>query len=76
MGKAAVQNRVTFYSLVMVIVACFEKEKYTEVKTFPKMIFVLVSKEGKDCIALFLSCGLGDPGGGEMVYVSVYKRFS
>lgn len=41
----------------MVIVACFEKEKYTEVKTFQRMIFVLVSKEGKDMLLYFCPVG-------------------
>lgn len=41
----------------MVIVACFEKEKYTEVKTFQRMIFVLVSKEGKDILLYFCPMG-------------------
>uniref|UniRef100_A0A8B9UD32 Phosphopantothenate--cysteine ligase n=1 Tax=Anas zonorhyncha TaxID=75864 RepID=A0A8B9UD32_9AVES len=36
--SAAVQNCLLFYSLVMVIVDCFEKVKYTEVKTFQRMI--------------------------------------
>lgn len=40
----------------MVIVACFEKSKYTEVKPCQRMVFLLVFKEGKDM--LLYSCSV------------------
>lgn len=65
-----------FYSSVMVIVACFEKEKIHWSENVPKDGICSSVSGKKRYVALFLSHGLGELGGGEMVRVSVYKRFS